>query len=88
MSIQTYSNNLSYHKVLKVEVIMEDGGDTALDTKRVVIHQLVETDREGWGSMDGWPEGHFVMAHEITLFPAADGPINVSVDAARAVTFK
>ena len=88
MSIQTYSNNLSYHQVLKVELIMDDRGDTGLDTKRVVIHQLVETDREGWKSMDGWPEGYFVMEHEITLFPSDDGPISVSVDAARALTFK
>ncbi len=73
MTIQTYGNDANFHKVLKVEIV--DGG---LDgNQRVIIHQLVETDRADY---DFEPyNGRFIMKHAVELFPAGD---TIEVDAA------
>ena len=71
MSIQTYGNAQNFHKVLRVEVI--DGGFEGL--KRVVIHQLVETDRDDY-NFEPY-NGQFVMKHTIDLFAADDKTIEV-----------
>jgi len=71
MSIQTYGNDQNFHKVLKIEVI--DGGFEGL--KRVVIHQLVETDRDDY-NFEPY-NGRFVMKHTIDLFAADDKTIEV-----------
>ena len=73
MTIETYGNDASFHKVLKGEIV---GG--GLDgNQRVLIHQLVETEREDY---DFEPYNkRFIMKHAIELFPAGD---NIEVDAA------
>ena len=64
MAIEVYGNDQSFHKVLKVEVV---NGHTD-GVKKVVIHQLVETERDDF---DFEPlNKQFVMEHTIDLFPA------------------
>ena len=71
MSIQNYGNDQNFHNVLKVEVI--DGGLEGL--KRLIIHQLVETDRDDY-NFEPY-NGQFVMKHTIDLFAADDNVIEV-----------
>ena len=73
MSIETYGNDASFHRVLKVEIV--DGG---LDgNQRVIIHQLVETERDDY-NFEPY-NGRFIMKHAVELFPAGD---SIKVDAA------
>ena len=71
MSIQTYGNDQNFHNVWKIEGL--DGGLEGL--KRVVIHQLVETDRDDY-NFEPY-NGQFVMKHTIDLFAADDKVIKV-----------
>jgi hypothetical protein len=67
--IETYGNDMSFHKVLKAEV--KNGGIDGVRT--IVIHQLVETGREdgcNGGAVN--TEGDFIMRHEVTLFMLKD----------------
>ena len=66
MSIETYGNDASFHKVLKVELV-EGGLDGNI---RVVIHQLVETERDDY-NFEPY-NGRFIMKHAVELFPAGD----------------
>ena len=73
MTIETYGNDASFHKVLKVEIV----GGVLDGNQRGLIHQLVETEREDY---DFEPYNkRFIMKHAIELFPAGD---NFEVDAA------
>ena len=73
MTIQTYGNDANFHKVLKVEIV--DGG---LDgNQRVIIHQLVETEREDY-NFEPY-NGQFVMKHTVDLFAADETTIEVDV---------
>ena len=66
MSIETYGNDASFHRVLKVEIV--DGG---LDgNQRVIIHQLVETEMDDY-NFEPY-NGRFIMKHAVELFPAGD----------------
>ena len=64
MAIEVYGNDQSFHKVLKVEVV---NGHTD-GVKKVVIHQLVETERDDFNYEPC--NNQFVMRHTIDLFPA------------------
>lgn len=64
MAIEVYGNDQSFHKVLKVEVV---NGHTD-GVKKVVIHQLVETERDDFNYEPF--NNQFVMRHTIDLFPA------------------
>ena len=64
MAIEVYGNDQSFHKVLKVEVV---NGHTD-GVKKVVIHQLVETERDDFNYKPF--NNQFVMRHTIDLFPA------------------
>ena len=64
MAIEVFGNYEMFHKVVKVEVV---NGHTD-GVKKVVIHQLVETERDDF---DFEPfNKQFVMEHTIDLFPA------------------
>ena len=73
MSIETYGNDQNFHKVLKVEVI--DGSIEGM--KRLIIHQLVETEREDY-NFEPY-NGQFVMKHTVDLFAADETTIEVDV---------
>ena len=64
MAIEVYGNDQSFLKVLKVEVV---NGHTD-GVKKVVIHQLVETERDDFNYEPF--NNQFVMRHTIDLFPA------------------
>lgn len=63
MAIKVYGNDQSFHKVVKVEVI---NGHTD-GVKKVIVHQLVETERDDF---DFEPfDKRFIMTHTIELYP-------------------
>jgi len=80
--IETYGNDMNFHKVVKIEV--KKG---CVDhVREVIIHQLIETDREDkseYGDdtvIDS--DGRFFMKHEITCFMLrenSDDPLIVEV---------
>ena len=70
--IETYGNDVSFHQVLKIEVKKGvcDG------VREVIIHQLVETNREvaktyGGKAVDS--DGRFIMQHKVTCFLHHEG---------------
>ena len=80
--IETYGNHASFHKVTKVEI--KNG---AIDgVLKVVIHQLVETDRDdgSTGSRVVNTDGQFVMCHIVDLFMLDKADSNNAVNVAVA----
>ena len=73
MTIETYGNDASFHRVLKVELV-EGGLDGNI---LVVIHQLVETERDDY-NFEPY-NGRFIMKHAVELFPA-EGIIEVNAE--------
>ena len=73
MTIAAYGNEANFSAVLKVDII-----DGSLEgVKRVIIHQLVEDDRE---DLDFEPfNGRLTMQHSIYLFPKNDD-IEVNIE--------
>ena len=63
MTIETYGNDSQFHKVVSVEVT----AGALAGNLRVIIHQLVETDRDDY-SFGGPANGRFIMKHSIDLF--------------------
>ena len=59
--IKVYGNHSDFHNVSKVEVV-EGYGD---GVRKIVIHQVVETDRNDRGGEDGC----LVVKQEITIYP-------------------
>ena len=69
MTIVTYGCDSQYHNVISVEAI-----EGELDGHQlIVIHQLVETDRDDYNFSPA--NGRFIMKHSIDLFPVAGDTI-------------
>ena len=67
--IKVYTNSSSFHNVSKIEVV--DGYGEGV--RKVVIHQVVETDRK-----DRLHGGSLIVKHEITIHPMRNVEVDVT----------
>ena len=72
--VKIYGNHSDFHSVSKVEIVDVEYGD---EIRKIVIHQIVETDRADRRGDDGC----LIVKHEFTVYPVKETtctPISVT----------